>query len=77
MPESKINRSRAIIHRKFQFKLFLTKRSVPLASAKLQPGEDLLVFERGGARNALIARQMAYHHIAQGEVNGIPYLVSF
>jgi hypothetical protein len=26
---------------------------------------------------ALVAREMAFHHVAQGELGGQPYLVSF
>ncbi len=43
----------------------------------LNPKEQLLVFERGGEQRALILNQMAYHHVAQGELAGEPYLVTF
>ena len=75
--EDRVNRSRAIIRRKFLFKPFHAKSAIPLASANLDPDEDLLVFERMGRNFALILRQMGYHHIAQGKINGEPYLVSF
>jgi len=72
-----VNRSRAIVRKNFQFKPFHTKNAVPLASANLNLDEDLLVFTRAGKDFALILRQMVYHHIAQGKINGEPYLVSF
>lgn len=37
----------------------------------------VLVLERGGHRRGLLARQMGYHHVAQGELAGEPYLVTF
>lgn len=49
----------------------------PLAGLGLDPDEELLVFERGGERRALRAKQMIYHHVAQGELAGLPYLVTF
>jgi hypothetical protein len=50
---------------------------VPLASLGLAPDTELIVFSRGGEFRALVAREMAYHHVAQGELAGQPYLVSF
>jgi len=38
---------------------------------------ELLLVERGGERRALLMRELAYHHVAQGELAGEPYLVSF
>jgi hypothetical protein len=35
------------------------------------------MFSRGGMMRALVAREMAYHHVAQGELDGRPYMVSF
>lgn len=37
----------------------------------------ILVFERGGEKRALDATQMTYHHIAQGDLAGHPYAVTF
>jgi hypothetical protein len=49
----------------------------PLAALALPQDTELLVFSRNGAWRGLVAREMAYHHIAQGELAGEPYLVSF
>ena len=38
---------------------------------------DLLVTETAGGTLALVAEQMAFHHIAQGRTNGRDWLVSF
>ncbi|HEX2698285.1 MAG TPA: DUF3179 domain-containing (seleno)protein, partial [Anaerolineales bacterium] len=48
-----------------------------LSSLNLSPDLELIVFTQGGKTRALVAREMAYHHIAQGELNGQPYMVSF
>ena len=47
------------------------------ALKKLRDDEELLLFERGGQTRALLLREMAYHHVAQGELAGEPYLVTF
>jgi hypothetical protein len=49
----------------------------PLPEAGLAPEDQLIVFERGGERRALELHRMAYHHLAQGELAGKPYLISF
>lgn len=48
-----------------------------LIGKKLTPSERLIVFERAGEKRALLARQMAYHHVAQGELAGKPFLITF
>jgi hypothetical protein len=62
----------------FAFPPFIVPvHGMPLAALSL-PGEtELLVFSRGGTWRGLVAREMAYHHVAQGELAGEPYLVSF
>lgn len=37
----------------------------------------LLVIERPGGSVAVITYQMAYHHVAQGELAGEPWMVAF
>lgn len=48
-----------------------------LSAAHLPPSEQLLVFARAGEERALLVRQMAYHHVAQGELAGEPFLITF
>ena len=62
---------------KFQFLPLRPKHDQPLASLHLPGDTELLVLERGGEHRGLIAREMAYHHICQGELEGQPFLVSF
>ncbi len=62
----------------FFFKPFIVpSHGFSLKQANLNPDEELIVFERSGVQRALLAREMAYHHVAQGELAGEPYLVSF
>ena len=37
----------------------------------------LLVLEQGGSTLTFLTMQMSYHHIAQGELAGEPWMVSF
>lgn len=62
----------------FFFKPFTAPpNGFPLARTNLYPDEELIIFERCGLQRALSAREMAYHHVAQGELAGDPYLISF
>lgn len=75
-----IDRSRSLILKKkgFLFEPFqFPKQSVPLVKTKLEAETELIVLERGGIHRAFLAREMAHHHVAQGELAGDPYLVSF
>ncbi len=75
---SNFDLSRAILKGKPQFEPFAAPaRGEALAKAQLQPDEALLLMERGGTVKTFLLKQMAYHHIAQGDVNGEPYLISF
>ncbi len=58
-----------------RFNVVSDRRS--LSRARLPDDERLLLFERNGERRALLTRQMVYHHVAQGELAGKPYLVTF
>lgn len=51
--------------------------AVRLDKAKISDDEQLLVIQRADERIALPVRQMAYHHVAQGELAGLPFLVTF
>ncbi len=37
----------------------------------------ILVFEAGGRTLSLVTAQMSYHHVAQGEIAGEPWMVTF
>ncbi len=75
-----VDRSRAKVKKKgFQFTPLRPEsgEGQPLSEAKLGPDTELIVFQRNGERRGLVAREMAYHHVAQGKLAGEPYLVSF
>jgi hypothetical protein len=48
-----------------------------LARGVLRPQTPVLVTELTIQPVALLTTQMAYHHVAQGEIAGHPWLVSF
>ena len=50
---------------------------LPLRHARLPGSAELLVVRRGQEARALTVEQMHWHHLAQGELAGEPYLVSF
>jgi hypothetical protein len=64
--------------KRFAFEPFqVPAQGAPLSSLNLPPDLELIAIHRGGAKRALVAREMAYHHVAQGELDGQPYMVSF
>ena len=76
MPEFDI--SKAVLRDEPMFAPFQVRdRGVALRDAKLEARTELLLMERDGAAIAFLLRQMAYHHVAQGEFAGEPYLISF
>ncbi len=48
-----------------------------LADGKVGEETGVLLLRRGDTRLALLTEQMSYHHIAQGELDGEPWMVSF
>jgi hypothetical protein len=62
----------------FFFKPFLVHSSgVDLAQTRLHPYEELILLNRRDESRVFLAREMAYHHVAQGRLKGEPYLVTF
>lgn len=63
------------------WKPFLVSGGMPLREALNQelvyPETKLLVMEHEKGRLALVTDQMAYHHVAQGDIAGEPWMVSF
>jgi hypothetical protein len=48
-----------------------------LGSGDLNEDEPVLVIEQDAFTLALLTRQLAYHHVAQGESIGVPWMVSY
>lgn len=48
-----------------------------LRDRTIHRGTPLLVMEHEGGTLAVLTEQMAYHHIAQGDIDGEPWMVSF
>ena len=77
---SRIDRSKIKINEKgFRFEPFrpTVDHEIRLADAKLKDETELLVFERGGQRRAVLIKEALYHHVIQGELAGEAYLVSY
>ncbi|WP_420642458.1 hypothetical protein [Candidatus Leptofilum sp.] len=77
---SRIDRSKINIAKQgFRFEPFrpTAMHETSLASAKLKNDTELIAFERGGQRRAVLLSEAMYHHIVQGELAGEPYLVTF
>ncbi len=52
-------------------------RGEPLREARLSDDASVMLVERGGETRAFLIHQLTYHHLAQGELAGEPYMVSF
>ena len=48
-----------------------------LSSLGLDKDVELVVFEQAGQRYGLKLLQLAYHHVAQGDIGGVPTLIAF
>ncbi|MEO1254987.1 MAG: hypothetical protein AAFY41_08890 [Bacteroidota bacterium] len=79
--QERFDASRAILKDKDMFKPLQVTKTIPLAQAldkgKVSADTDLLLVNHPQEAIALHKGEMAYHHIAQGEIAGEPYLVSF
>lgn len=67
---------------------FAQPNFTPLRNPEWRPLDDVvgdevaedtpvLVFEAGGETLVLVSSQMSYHHVAQGEMAGEPWMVTF
>jgi hypothetical protein len=63
------------------FETFYVEKMEPLRQAldagRLTTGTRMLVMETAGGNLALVTDQMAYHHLAQGTVEGTHWLATF
>ena len=64
-----------------RFEPFLVSETEPMRDAmsagKLQDDTRLLVLDHPAGVLAFLTDQMTYHHVAQGEIDGEPWMVSF
>jgi hypothetical protein len=71
---------RALLVRGDIFAPFRAKITQPLRKALerrvLRAAEPVVVAECNAAPVVLLKRQLAYHHVAQGEIAGQPWIVS-
>ena len=78
-PEFDINRARVGAGSRFEpFRVSQTQSlRQALAADVVASDTRLLVMEHAAGRLALLTDQMAYHHVAQGDIAGEPWMVSF
>ena len=64
-----------------RFEPFSVSETEPLreamSSGKLQGDTRVLVLDHPAGVLVFVTDQMAYHHVAQGEIDGEPWMVSF
>jgi hypothetical protein len=48
-----------------------------LRAGDVRDDQPVLVFEAGGETLVLVSAQMSYHHVAQGDMAGEPWMVTF
>lgn len=72
---------RAVLSKRDMFRPLAVQQTEALADAmarkQVRPETPLLLLERDGAALALLTDQMVFHHVAQGELNGVPFLATF
>jgi len=72
---------RAWIAESGRFLPFLVDDTRALAEAldagEIESATWLLVLDHPAGRLALVADQLSYHHVAQGSIDGEPWMVSF
>ena len=72
---------RAILSKRDMFRPLAVGRTEGLADAlrgkKVRGETPVLVLERDGKALALLTSEMIFHHVAQGEWNGTPFLATF
>ena len=78
--KTEFDSNRATLRDKNIFPPFQVEATVPLKEA-LKSGDvhknmDLMLIERNTRTLVLLAQQMVYHHVAQGEMAGEPWMVS-
>ncbi len=73
-----VDYSNASISDKWRFEPFQVPAQGELLKEQRLPDDfELILVERNGERRAFSMREMAYHHVAQGELGGVPFLVCF
>lgn len=73
--------ARAVFQKRHVFKPFRVQRYEPLIDAvrqrRIKVAEPILLLEASPKPIALLTKQLAYHHVAQGDLEGHRWMVSF
>lgn len=79
--ESDFDIDRAIVGDERHFDPFYVEKTSSLRelveAGDVSQDEELLVLEKNGKHLAILTRHMAYHHVAQGELENQPWLLTF
>ena len=78
---TEFDHSRAILRDSGMFEPFYVEETIPLKEAldngTLQKDTPLALLHNEAGPLTLVMSQLMYHHLAQGEMEGEPWLVSF
>ncbi len=78
---AEFDHSRAILRDSAMFEPFYVEETIPLqealANGTLRKDTPLALLHNEAGPLTLVMSQLMYHHLAQGEMEGEPWLVSF
>ncbi len=78
---AEFDHSRAILRDSSVFEPFYVEETIPLrealSSGTLRKDTPLALLQNEAGALTLVMSQLMYHHLAQGEMEGEPWLVSF
>ena len=68
---------RTIFERREDFRMFFSLLAREVRRGDIEDETTVLKFEAGGKTLVLVSSQMSYHHVAQGVMEGEPWMVTF
>lgn len=82
MQTEEFDRKRAFLTKKEMFPRFRVQGKhealEPLVqNGRIQADDDLLIVERAGYRLGFLTKHLEYHHVAEGELGGQPYVIGY
>ncbi len=60
----------------FQVDSFIENKTL-IEKGLIKQDEGILVFEYNKKHYGLLTKQMTYHHVANGDIDGEPFMISF
>ncbi|MEM7798177.1 MAG: hypothetical protein AAF633_03215 [Chloroflexota bacterium] len=81
MTTAEFDAERAVLSEKAIFEPLVINdkngKTRPLSKSGLPQEAQIIIAERNGQQITFLLRHLSYHHLAQGELAGQPYMVSF